>query len=320
MYEEVRSYAIENKFESAQIGTDDILSILFKQSFFKRIKCRWLIIKAVIKAMKNSKKGDIIFFWSPLMSIYFYMLTLGNYFNSRTIVSMSWLNPYKSKRNFLEKKLLNSTNTKILTKNSSNVKNLKEFYSLNKPIYFFPDIIDTSIITTKINIRKDYIFMGGYSNRDWELFEKIANRLQNINFVGVCAKNENLKLNFKKNVTMYYDIPKNQYDKLLDEANCILVLLKEDRISGFLNIIQSMQRGKICLCTNNDDTNLYYSDNLKEMCLVSHDINDCVNKILDIYGLDNSKYENMANEQQKYINKNFSSEKFKEIISDILRE
>ena len=93
-------------------------------------------------------------------------------------------------------------------------------YNISKEQFFIqPDTIDDFgmriLREDKDNTDEGYIFTGGNSYRDWELFLKVVKALPQYQFIGVAAKQSFPKGNLPPNLTMYFDIPGEKFLSLL---------------------------------------------------------------------------------------------------------
>lgn len=131
------------------------------------------------------------------------------------------------------KRLLCSVNNEELINLYHRVYNIP-----TEQFFIQPDTIDDFgmriLREDKDNTDEGYIFTGGNSYRDWELFLKVVKALPQYQFVGVAARPSFPKGNFPQNLTMYFDIPREKF----------LSLLRHCRI-GYIPINVKTQGGQI---------------------------------------------------------------------------
>ncbi len=86
--------------------------------------------------------------------------------------------------------------------------------------------------------------------------------------------------------------------------------LKENRASGFINIIKSIQYGKPCISTNFNFIKTYYSNKMqKELLYTLKDKDELKEKIMKLYSSSKEQYEQIANECQHYLKNNINPQK-----------
>ena len=96
--------------------------------------------------------------------------------------------------------------------------------------------------------------------------------------------------------------------------------LKEDRVSGLINIIKSIQYGIPCVTTELNATSIYYSNNIKKELLYKiNQKEDLKQKITNIFSLSKNEYLSIANQCQNYLQENFNPEKNIEKLVDKLK-
>lgn len=105
----------------------------------------------------------------------------------------------------------------------------------------------------------DYVFTGGYTNRDYPLLAKVARQMPEVKFVFVKSK-LNADVDFPDNVKVYCDIDFPEFAELMKGSKVVVVPLKDDvGASGQMLTMQAMRCGKpIVYC---DVTSIsYYFD------------------------------------------------------------
>ena len=124
-------------------------------------------------------------------------------------------------------------------------------------IKFVPYCMDYS---PKLVPEEGYIFTGGYTNRDYELMAKLAERMPNENFVFVMSK-LNGDVSFPKNVKVYKDIPGSEFQPLLEKSRVVVVPLKEDvGSSGQMLCLQAMRNAKPIVYCNVSSISYYFNE------------------------------------------------------------
>ena len=76
---------------------------------------------------------------------------------------------------------------------------------------------------------------GGYANRDFSLFFKIADNNKDKKFVCVVGSNfKTAKYNIPSNVTLFQDVPPPRFEEIMNESKVILVPLLDDDVAGLV--------------------------------------------------------------------------------------
>ncbi|HYQ57717.1 MAG TPA: glycosyltransferase [Draconibacterium sp.] len=137
-----------------------------------------------------------------------------------------------------------------------------ENYSSN-PVHFIPFSCPMDNLPEKIETKsEEYLFSGGYSNRDYELLFKSIRQTPHINFVIVASTlNKNLTT-IPDNATVYMDIDNKQFNQLLINSSGVIIPLKKDvGASGQLVSLLAMQSRKPVIYCNISVINYYFIPN-----------------------------------------------------------
>lgn len=134
------------------------------------------------------------------------------------------------------------------------------------PIHFVPycaDIPENKLEAPEQTPTKEYIFTGGYTNRDYPLMIACAKAFPECHFVfAVSSLNtEVFQERLPENITVYKDIPKTNFDWLLAHATLVVVPLKKDvGSSGQMLCIGAMQNKKPIIYSDISSINYYFTD------------------------------------------------------------
>jgi glycosyltransferase involved in cell wall biosynthesis len=127
--------------------------------------------------------------------------------------------------------------------------------------FFLPDTYDTHDQWKNPSVKHDkYIFSGGWNNRDWQLLLEVAAAMPEVHFKLVTAEYlwKKADLSAPNNVELYFDLPQLRYYEMMAGATLTVCPLKNDEVSGLINIIKSMQYGIPCIATDFGVANIYY--------------------------------------------------------------
>lgn len=142
-----------------------------------------------------------------------------------------------------------------------------EYYSpmmINK-VHFVPyceDKVDEN--PTKNNIMSDsqnYIFTGGYTNRDYPLIFECAHAMPMVNFVIVMSSlnRGDIPDNIPSNIQMFFDLPAEDFFELQYKSDCIIVPLKKDvGASGQMLCLGAIKRKKPVIYCNLSSISYYF--------------------------------------------------------------
>ncbi len=106
----------------------------------------------------------------------------------------------------------------------------------------------------------EYIFSGGYTNRDYKLVACVARMFVNEKFVVVASHLNNDTDDMPANVTVHKDIPSQEFYDLLAGARIVIVPLREDvGSSGQMLCLATMRYRKPIIYTDVSSINYYFS-------------------------------------------------------------
>ena len=294
----------------------------------QRGKCGKLIARLItlwqsIRALQHSKKGDVVFCWSQWSGILFNILPGAK---TRKIISYNWLTPVKNpKTRFLYAKALQNENMITVINSQENREIIAKAYQVetSSRMIYIPDVFDDSERFEEPVFIKDnrYCFIGGRANRDWKLFCKIADMNAQIHFEAVANRADwDEKLSVPANVSLHFDIPADEYYALLGGAYLAIYPLKENKVSGLVNIVKATQMGKAVLTTGLPVTQMYYPESRKEYLLEVGQADDWCKEIKKIYSYTEDEYITSVKELQQHIQQNFAPEKAGKILREQIRK
>lgn len=275
-----------------------------------KVMLRFVVFFQSFRAIISSNKNDIIIVWNYMGGIL--MNQLLSFFKvKRKVVSFCWIDlPRKKNYKKVKKCLLNNNfipiiNDKRLEKKLVDLFDLETWNGL-----FLPDVyddkekfLDPIYIEDKNN---RYCFAGGLNNRDWDVLIDCAKKLKEIKFVIVSNRGAIERDDIPENVQLYEDLEKKEYYKMMKESFITICPLKEDRVSGLINIIKSIQYGIPCITTKLEVTSQYYPLKAKSNLLYQqNDIIDLINKIKKTWDITQKDYEKIVNKLQKHIKNEF---------------
>lgn len=190
----------------------------------------------------------------------------------------------------------------------------KELQLKDEKGLFFPDSYNIRDVFIKPkNKQEKYIFCGGVNNRDWDIVLDAAKENSDKEFKFVVNKYwwSYRDDDIPNNVQVYFDLSEEEYYKLLRGAYLSVVPLKEDKVSGLINIIKSHQYGIPCITNYMGVTELYIPQAYKGIMMYSNKdfVDDLNRKIRKIYDLSEDCYLYLCQELQEYLKERFSPNK-----------
>lgn len=268
-----------------------------------------LIIFQCVRALFISRKDDIVVTWSSKQGCIFNNMC--HFFRiKRRVISFMWISlPSKNKkmikRSFSDEDFMPIINNRRLEEDFVESFHLKQWNGM-----FLPDVFDDKQVFCPVVYRKNkYVFAGGVNNRDWKCVIECALRTPDIDYI-VVSDRRKIVGKIPTNIVLRENLSLKAYHELMQKAFITLCPLKEDRVSGLINILKSAQFGIPCISTELDVTSMYYSDSDKRRLLFTRgDDDDLERKIRHIYGLHEEDYIKLANSFQKNIEKQFAPSK-----------
>lgn len=288
-----------------------------------KLAARALTLWQCLKGMAKSRKGDVVICWSQWSGLFFNILPGAG---ARYIISYNWLTPIPNERTRLlyAKALQNKRLTAIINSPSTKERMLQG-YGVEDigNIVYIPDVFDNRERFRSPVYKEEgkYCFSGGRANRDWELLLKIASSCPQVNFKLVAVKSDwNSCLTVPENVRLYFDLEPERYYELLEHSYMSLYPLKEERVSGLINILKSMQMGKPVLTTKISFTEMYFSKEEEECLIPFGDVPGWKRMLEKIWNYEKLEYEARVKRMQEHIQTNFAPDMAGERIDGIITQ
>lgn len=320
VYNELKKYTDVKVIDIIPKTTYLKLSKKFQKIKLGKIILRFVALFQCIRAIISSKKDDIIVVWNYFGGVFFNQV-LKVIRIKRKIVSFCWIElPKKKNYKKIKNCLVNDNFIPII--NDKNLENsfIKLFDLQRWNGIMLPDVYDDNerFIEPVFNKNNKYCFAGGFNNRDWKLLIKVAEQIPNLDFIIVTDKNA-IKDNIPNNVILYENIEKKQYYNLMKNAFITICPLKENRVSGLINIIKSIQYGIPCITTDFSVTSMYYDNHSKSLLLYNNnDYNDLKDKINNFLNINNTQYIKIVNDLQLYMKKEFNPQNnIKKLVNEL---
>ena len=179
--------------------------------------------------------------------------------------------------------LMNSAN-RIICYTTTQKKWWNKQLSLKKA-NFIPLVVDNSEITPS-SIEKDYIFSAGRISRDYAtLIEATKNIGTDVHIIAgrdtVTRKNNLEGLQLSDNIHVHYEVPYDQYIKLLRECKLVVLPLKDVNYAcGQRVLLEAFAAGKPLIVTKTVATLDYVENNTTGIFVKANDHEELREKIL----------------------------------------
>lgn len=157
--------------------------------------------------------------------------------------------------------LLKNRRCTLIVQSPKEIEYYKQLTSI--PVYFVPYCAPEKKVVPTGNISlppDDYIFTGGYTNRDYKNVLLCAQKMKDVVFVlAVSGLNTEIKVKtLPSNIILYTDLDRNDFEYLLSHAAVVLVPLKDDvGSSGQMLCLSAMQQKKAIVYSDVSAVNYY---------------------------------------------------------------
>ena len=127
----------------------------------------------------------------------------------------------------------------------------------------------------------DYVFAGGYTNRDYDTLMRVARRLESQRFIIVRSPANQLPKSIPGNVEVLTDIPANQFKALMGASMLVVLPLKQNvGSSGQMVALSAMQMAKPVIYADFPAVSQYFRDGYSGIAYTPRDENDLERKIM----------------------------------------
>lgn len=300
--------------------TTDSPVIIFLQNVLDDL----MFIRSGLFKLLISKKYDVVICIGKLPLLMVNLLTG----KRRQIIAFEWMYPPKRKPYLLEKLAVRNQNYVVVT-NSPNLKqDWRSFFGnidIKARFALIPNVYEYVLEFQRPFIKKQkYVFCGGFTNRDWAATMKTARLMPDVKFVCAMLKSDfDAQLTSEEipdNVQIFYNIPGKEYYQKMHDASVVVITLRNEKVSGLINIVHSAVEGVLCIINSTDATKQYYTDDNKDLLIPTKDPEIWAKKIAEVLNYSEDEYVKRAETFQSYIRENFSPSKAAEKIYSLIQE
>lgn len=288
-----------------------------------KLAARLLTLWQCIRGMAKSSGGDTVICWSQWSGLFFNLLPGAG---KRYIISYNWLTPVPNeKTRFLYTRALeNRRLTAVINSPETRERILSAYQARDTGnIVFIPDVYDDreEFQQPVWSEGERYCFSGGRANRDWPMLMEIAGLCPEIPFRFVAVRSDwDSRLEIPKNVEVFFDLEPEAYYKLLRDSHMSIYPLKEDRVSGLINILRSIQLGKPVLVTGISFTKMYFPKEHQDCLLPFGDSQAWRAAVERVWNCGKEEYESLGRELQEHVKETFSPEGAARRVDGMIRE
>lgn len=152
-----------------------------------------------------------------------------------------------------------------------------------KRFFIQPDTIDNFgmriLKSNESHEDRGYIFTGGNSYRDWNLFLKVVNSLPQYKFVGVAAKPAFPKVEIPHNLKMFFDIPEEEFLSLLRHCRIGYIPINVKTQGGQIVVYQLSLYHKPVVTTDSYAIKSVITNGYNGILVKIHDVKDSISAI-----------------------------------------
>ena len=225
------------------------------------------------KCIKNSMNGDTIICWYDFMGVICWWLCKIQNKKRRIIILNILLKDKDTIKNkiarLLYKPALKAKNVTITVTSKEYGEWLNKRLGLNKKYILLHDIYHSSYaMEIPAQTKKTTVFCGGRNGRDWAFLSEIARNLQDIQFNCIMSEEdyEKHKSSFGKNVYVKYDIPQDEFLRMLSEAALVIMPLDTEAPAGLIAMFQAAANDKMIIASNTMSTREYLGKDRGCLC------------------------------------------------------
>jgi len=209
------------------------------------------------ESLHMSKRNDIIICFLDVMGLYVFVLSLILFKRREIIVINLMFNKGKDLITFVKwvlyRWMLRSDHVHPTVTSTELSMLFRKVFRLPQKKFFllhdcYGDLEKSQIFPEEV---EDYIFCGGSNGRDWGTIKQVAVLLPHINFVVVGPKENLLGHNVPANITYYYSIDYDKFQKLMRGCSFLALPLNTEAPAGLIVLFTAGLMSKAVITTDN---------------------------------------------------------------------
>lgn len=278
-------------------------------------------VRAIIIALK-AKRDQIIVVQDDTASSIFIACILFILFKKNKVICLNMMDSLHS--NLIKRILYKYAFRRMYA--STNNKSVTDLYcSLYKlpqeNFFFLPDCIaNWGMKILKDSVKSEdrgYIFSGGSTFRDWDLFIEVAKRLPQYKFIGVARKSGFPQKEMSENIEMYFDVNEKIFNDFLKNSRLVFMPIKVKTQGGQIVIFKAGLYHKPVVTTNTAAIQTYIENGRNGLLTKFKDVQDAVRAIE--YIMSDTEIRNKFSEQLYHDIIQFTPSYFTDLLLDFLK-
>lgn len=172
---------------------------------------------------------------------------------------------------------------------------------------------------TGIPVKRNSIFCGGRNGRDWKLLAQIAEKMPDTIFNLVMPQQcfEEYKSFFGKNVNAKFDIPEDEFAKLMLESELMVMPLNTEAPAGLIVLFHAAGSDKLVITTNTVTTREYFGNGKGVLC--GNSIDEWIEQI-KYWQNHSDKAKEYVNRCNEFLEDECSERKYAETLMQLIHE
>lgn len=281
------------------------------------------LVRACNECIKKSKRNDTIVCAYDLMGVLCWWLCKLQ-FKKRNIIAINIL--LKTK-NTLKNRLLKFLYRAALKSKSFHATVTTEEYGqwINKQLAtsckyaLLHDVYRGGYNEySEIKEKTRSVFCGGRNGRNWKLLAQIAEKMPDtvFNFAMPQQCYEEYKSRFGENVNAKFDIPENEFAKLMLESELMVMPLDTEAPAGLIVLFHAAGNGKLIITSNTVTTREYFGDGKGALC--ENNVDEWVDQIR-YWQNHPQEAEHNAKKCRTFLENECSERKYAEVLMQVIQ-
>ena len=162
------------------------------------------------------------------------------------------------------------------------------------------------------------VFCGGRNGRNWKLLAQIAEKMSDtvFNFAMPQQCYEEYKSRFGENVNAKFDIPENEFAKLMLESELMVMPLDTEAPAGLIVLLHAAGNGKLIITSNTVTTREYFGDGKGALC--ENNVDEWVDQIR-YWQNHPQEAEHNAKKCRTFLENECSERKYAEVLMQVIQ-
>lgn len=168
--------------------------------------------------------------------------------------------------------------------------------------------------------QRDFVFAGGWTNRDYDALFRSAATLPHIDFVVAVSTRSVINETPPPNLDVVFDAEPRQFHRLMAESALVVLPLKRDLgSSGQMVLLAAMQLGKPIVVSNVGAIRDYVTDGVTALCYPPGDDRELARLVHELYASSSKRRALGRAGQERYIER-FRPECYNRAVAELIYE